>query len=297
MSDTNENCTYGYDYENKCDCREDDNCGCTFPNNMPHDFDCRCGDEDENFSCEDNDDADCCECENLICDTLHCQNLIVENLELPAEGNNIHNDENCHCSSVLVRDLAPDFVVPAVMPDNTIVNEFDIDSYLDGSYGLLLFYPADFTFVCPSELIAFNRRLNEFEKRGVKLLGISVDSPHAHLAWKKMAPQDGGVGPLDYPLVSDLNKDISFTYGVLSEDGVALRASFLIDRQGIVRHQIVNDLPLGLDVDETLRIIDALQFYEQNGDVCPANWHQGDEAISPSPQGIADFLNKNLEKL
>lgn len=163
MSDTNENCTYGYDYENKCDCREDDNCGCTFPNNMPHDFDCRCGDEDENFSCEDNDDADCCECENLICDTLHCQNLIVENLELPAEGNNIHNDENCYCSSVLVRDLAPDFVVPAVMPDNTIVNEFDIDSYLDGSYGLLLFYPADFTFVCPSELIAFNRRLNEFE--------------------------------------------------------------------------------------------------------------------------------------
>ena len=151
--------------------------------------------------------------------------------------------------------------------------------------------------VCPSELIAFNRRLNEFEKRGVKLLGISVDSPHAHLAWKKMAPQDGGVGPLDYPLVSDLNKDISFTYGVLSEDGVALRASFLIDRQGIVRHQIVNDLPLGRDVDETLRIIDALQFYEQNGDVCPANWHQGDEAISPSPQGIADFLNKNLEKL
>lgn len=123
MSDTNENCTYGYDYENKCDCREDDNCGCTFPNNMPHDFDCRCGDEDENFSCEDNDDADCCECENLICDTLHCQNLIVENLELPAEGNNIHNDENCHCSSVLVRDLAPDFVVPAVMPDNTIVND------------------------------------------------------------------------------------------------------------------------------------------------------------------------------
>lgn len=112
-----------------------------------------------------------------------------------------------------------------------------------------------------------------------------------------MAPQDGGVGPLDYPLVSDLNKDISFTYGVLSEDGVALRASFLIDRQGIVRHQIVNDLPLGRDVDETLRIIDALQFYEQNGDVCPANWHQGDEAISPSPQGIADFLNKNLEKL
>lgn len=110
-----------------------------------------------------------------------------------------------------------------------------------------------------------------------------------------MAPQDGGVGPLDYPLVSDLNKDISFTYGVLSEDGVALRASFLIDRQGIVRHQIVNDLPLGRDVDETLRIIDALQFYEQNGDVCPANWHQGDEAISPSPQGIADFLNKNLE--
>ena len=165
------------------------------------------------------------------------------------------------------------------------------------SYGLLIFYPADFTFVCPSELIAFNRRLEEFTKRNVKLVGISVDSPYAHLTWKKMPINEGGVGKLDFPLVSDLNKDISYEYGVLSEDGVALRASFLIDKNGVVRHQIINDLPLGRDVDETLRIIDALQFYEQNGDVCPANWHKGDEAINPTPQGIADYLNKNLEKL
>lgn len=295
MNDTKDDCSYGYDYENKCDCSDDDNCGCSYPNNIPHDFDCHCDDDEE---CDYEGDEDCCECENLICDTLHCQNLVVENLELPEEYNNsCHCDEDCHCSSVLVRDLAPNFYAPAVMPDNTIINDFDLDTYLEGSYGLLIFYPADFTFVCPSELIAFNNHLEEFTKRNVKIAGISVDSPHAHLAWKKMSVNEGGVGDLNYPLISDLNKDISFEYGVLSEDGVALRASFLIDKTGIVRHQIINDLPLGRDVNETLRIIDALQFYEQNGDVCPANWHNGDEAINPTPQGIADYLNKNIEKL
>ncbi len=286
MSDNKQNCTYGYDYENRCDCREDDNCGCSFPNNMPHDFDTMCDDDNTGENSDDEDDG----C--LICDTIHCQNLVIENISHPED----ETDES-HCDSVLVRDLAPNFSSPAVMPDNTIINEFNLDNYLFGSYGLLIFYPADFTFVCPSELIAFNRRLEEFTKRNVKLVGISVDSPYAHLTWKKMPVNEGGVGDLDFPLVSDLNKDISYEYGVLSEDGVALRASFLIDKNGIVRHQIINDLPLGRDVDETLRIIDALQFYEQNGDVCPANWHNGDEAITPTPQGIADYLNKNLDKL
>lgn len=297
MNDTKDDCEYGYDYANKCDCSEDDKCGCSFPNNMPHDFDCQCDDTEED-ECGYDDDECCCECKNLICDTLHCQTLVVENIEMPEDYNSgCHCDENCHCSSVLVRDLAPDFSAPAVMPDNTIINNFELDNYLEDSYGLLIFYPSDFTFVCPSELIAFNQHLDEFTQRNVKLVGISVDSPYAHLAWKKMPANEGGVGDLAYPLVSDINKDISFEYGVLSEDGVALRASFLIDKNGIVRHQIINDLPLGRDVNETLRIIDALQFYEQNGDVCPANWHHGDEAINPTPQGIADYLNKNIKKL
>jgi len=310
MSDKTQNCTYGYDYEHKCDCSEDDKCGCSFPNNMPHDFNCRCGDRESDCNCpqedteeyliqkdNENDDGnetddDCC-CENLICNSLHCENLVVENISLPCQ----ESEDESHCDSVLVRDLAPDFTSPAVMPDNTVINDFNLDNYLTGHYGLLIFYPADFTFVCPSELIAFNKRMEEFTKRNVKIVGISVDSPHAHLAWKKMPVNEGGVGDLDFPLISDINKDISYEYGVLSEDGVALRASFLIDKAGVVRHQIINDLPLGRSVDETLRIIDALQFYEQNGDVCPANWHKGEEAITPTPQGIADYLNKNLEKL
>ncbi len=293
MNNPKQNCSYGYDYENKCDCSEDDKCGCSFPNNMSHDFDKHC----ENGDCseeDDDDDGNLCNC--LTTRTLRCENLIIENIEFPDSASCQCND-NCHCNSVMVRDLAPDFTAPAVMPDNTIINDFNLDNYLFGTYGLLIFYPADFTFVCPSELLAFNRRLDEFTKRGVKVAAISVDSPHVHLAWKRTPVKEGGIGNLNYPLVSDVNKDISYKYGVLNEEGTALRGSFLIDKSGIVRHQIINDLPLGRDVDETLRIIDALQFYEKNGEVCPANLHKVDEAITPTPQGIADYLNKNLENL
>lgn len=259
------------DKSTACNCTPDDHCGC-----MDNEA-CLCGET--------------AEVDTLCCETLHCGQIICDNIDFASE-----REENSS-AQVLVRDEAPDFIAPAVMPDNQIEDDFHLYEYLEDSYGLIIFYPADFTFVCPSELIAFNHRLKEFEKRGVKLLGISVDSPYAHQTWKKMPASDGGVGPLDFPLISDQSKEISEAYGVLSEDGVALRASFLLDKEGIVRHQLINDLPLGRDVDEALRIIDALLFYEEHGEVCPANWKRGKEGITPTSAGIAQYLNKNLDQI
>jgi peroxiredoxin (alkyl hydroperoxide reductase subunit C) len=194
--------------------------------------------------------------------------------------------------STLVTKEAPDFKAVAVMPDNTINEEFKLSS-LRGKYVILFFYPLDFTFVCPSEIIAFDKKLEEFKKRGAEVVGVSVDSQFSHFAWKNTEPKDGGIGNVQFPLVADLTKNISKDYGVLFDEAVALRGLFLIDKEGIVRHSVINDLPLGRSIDEAIRMVDALSFFEENGEVCPANWHKGEEAMKPSAEGVAEYLAKH----
>ncbi len=193
--------------------------------------------------------------------------------------------------SGLVTKPAPDFTATAVMPDNSF-QELSLASYR-GKYVVLFFYPLDFTFVCPSEIIAFDKALPKFKKKGAEVLGISVDSHFTHLAWKETPRARGGIGPINYPLVADLSKNIARSYDVLLNDQVALRGLFLIDKQGMVRHALVNDLPLGRNVDEALRILDALQFTEIHGEVCPANWREGEEAMKPTAAGVAEYLGKH----
>ena len=190
----------------------------------------------------------------------------------------------------LVTQQAPDFTAQAVMPNNTFA-DLTLSS-TRGKYVVLLFYPLDFTFVCPSEILAFDRKLAEFKKRNCEVIGVSVDSQYTHLAWKSTPLREGGLGAVQFPLVSDLKKDIARAYGVLLDEAVALRGLFLIDKDGIVRHELVNDLPLGRSVDEVLRMLDALQFFETYGDVCPADWHPGEEAIKPTHEGISEYLAK-----
>ena len=194
----------------------------------------------------------------------------------------------------LVTKEAPDFTAQAVMGDNSFA-ELKLSSYR-GKYVVLFFYPLDFTFVCPSEIIAFDAALAKFEKKNCQVLGVSVDSHFTHLAWKNTPRKEGGIGPIKFPLVSDLDKSISRKYGVLLEAGIALRGLFLIDKQGKVRHLLVNDLPLGRSVEEALRMLDALQFHEEHGEVCPANWHAGEEAMKPTAAGVASYLAKHASK-
>ena len=199
--------------------------------------------------------------------------------------------------SVLVTRPAPDFTASAVMPDNTINENFKL-SDLRGKYVVLFFYPLDFTFVCPSEIIAHHHRVAEFNKRGVEVVGVSIDSQFTHLAWRNTPVDKGGIGQIDFPLVADIQHSIAKAFDVEHpEAGVALRGSFLIDKEGIVRHQVVNDLPLGREVDEMLRMVDALQFTEEHGEVCPAGWRKGEEGMKPDAAGVADYLAKNADKL
>jgi peroxiredoxin (alkyl hydroperoxide reductase subunit C) len=191
----------------------------------------------------------------------------------------------------LVTKEAPEFAAQAVMPDNSFA-ELKLSSYR-GKYVVLFFYPLDFTFVCPSEIIAFDAALAKFEKKNAQVIGVSVDSHFTHLAWKGTPRNQGGIGPIKYPLVADLTKQIARDYGVLLDGGIALRGLFLIDKAGVVRHALINDLPLGRSVDEALRVLDALQFHEQHGDVCPANWHAGEEAMKPTAAGVAAYLAKH----
>ena len=191
----------------------------------------------------------------------------------------------------LVTKEAPEFAAQAVMPDNSFA-ELKLSSYR-GKYVVLFFYPLDFTFVCPSEIIAFDAALATFEKKSAQVIGVSVDSHFTHLAWKGTPRNQGGIGPIKYPLVADLTKQIARDYGVLLDGGVALRGLFLIDKAGVVRHALINDLPLGRSVDEALRVLDALQFHEEHGDVCPANWHAGEEAMKPTAAGVATYLAKH----
>ena len=195
--------------------------------------------------------------------------------------------------SHLIGKEAPKFTAPAVLGNNTINPELSLDDF-KGKPVVLFFYPLDFTFVCPTEILEFNRKLTDFKERGVEVVGVSVDSQFTHLAWKNTPVEQGGIGNIDYPLVADLNKQISTNYGVLLEDaGVALRGTFLIDAKGVVRHAVVNDLGLGRNIDETVRMVDALLYHEKHGEVCPANWKQGDDAMTPTPEGVADYLTRH----
>jgi len=191
----------------------------------------------------------------------------------------------------LVTREAPDFTAQAVMADNSM-QDFSLAS-LRGDYVILFFYPLDFTFVCPSEILAFNKKLAEFKKRNCQIVGISVDSQYTHFAWKNTPVNNGGIGDIQFPLVADLNKSISQNYGVLLPDGIALRGLFLIDREGIVRHETINDLPLGRNVDEAIRMLDALQFTDEHGEVCPANWKPGEDSMKPTAAGVAEYLAKH----
>lgn len=195
--------------------------------------------------------------------------------------------------SVLVGKEAPDFTAKAVMPDNSINDKFNLKNYLKGKVGVLFFWPLDFTFVCPSEIIAFDNRVKEFKSRGAEVIGVSVDSHFTHLAWKNTPVDKGGIGNVQFPMVADLTKSIARAYDVLLNDEVAFRGSFMIDKKGIVRHQVINDLPLGRNVDEAIRMLDALNFVEEHGEVCPANWKRGDDAMKPTAEGVASYLKKH----
>ncbi len=196
--------------------------------------------------------------------------------------------------SVLVTKPAPDFKAQAVMANGQF-QDLKLSDY-QGKYVILFFYPLDFTFVCPTEIIAFSDRAGEFEELGVQLIGVSVDSHFSHLAWRNTPRDQGGLGNIQYPLVADLSKQIARDYDVLIGDTVALRGLFLIDPQGVVRHQVVNDLPLGRSVDEALRMVQALQFVEKNGEVCPANWKEGARTIKPTVDGSKSFFSAEYSK-
>jgi peroxiredoxin 2/4 len=199
--------------------------------------------------------------------------------------------------SVLVGKQAPDFTAAAVMADGSINGEFSLKDY-QGKYIVLFFYPLDFTFVCPTELIAFSKRIDEFDKRGVQVIGCSIDSQFTHIAWRNTPVNEGGIGEVRYPLVADVKHEICRAYDVeFDAAGVAFRGSFLIDQEGTVRHQVVNDLPLGRNIDEMLRMVDALQFHEKYGEVCPAGWNQGDKGMVPDSKGVASYLAEESGKL
>lgn len=194
--------------------------------------------------------------------------------------------------TTLVTQEAPDFTAQAVLPDNSFA-ELTLSKYR-GKYVVLFFYPLDFTFVCPSEILAFNKRVNEFKEKNCEVIGVSVDSRFTHLAWKNTPVENGGIGNVQYPLVEDLNKSIARSYGILLNDSVALRGLFLIDTKGVVRHSVINDLPLGRSVGEALRMLDALQFVETHGgEVCPANWQEGADSMKASTAGVAHYLAKH----
>ena len=209
--------------------------------------------------------------------------------------------------AVLVGKQAPYFKADAVLNGDEIVENFSLDQFIGKKHVLFFFYPMDFTFVCPTELISFQAKLQEFDNRNVAIVACSTDSKFSHLAWLQTEKNKGGIKGVTYPIVSDLAKTISKNFDVLAGDyevneenelefdgdPIAYRGLFLIDKQGIVRHQVINDMPLGRSVNEALRMVDALQFFEKNGEVCPADWHQGEEGIQASTEGIASYLSKH----
>lgn len=200
--------------------------------------------------------------------------------------------------SVLVGRKAPDFSVPAVRGNGEIVDKYSLHEELKGKYGLVFFYPLDFTFVCPSELIALDHRMDEFKSRNVEVVAVSIDSHFSHNAYRNTAVKDGGIGPVRYTLAADITHSICQSYGVEHPGaGVAFRGAFIIDTNGMVRAQVVNDLPIGRNIDELLRTIDAVQFFEEHGEVCPAGWKKGDAGMKASPKGVAEYLAEYSDKL
>jgi len=199
--------------------------------------------------------------------------------------------------AVLVGKPAPDFTAPAVLGSGEIAESFTLSQNIKGKKAVIFFYPLDFTFVCPSELIAFDNRYEEFQKRGVEVIGVSIDSHWTHNAWRNTSVNDGGIGAVKYTLVADIKHEICQAYDVESAGGVAFRGSFLIDEDGVVRHQVVNDLPLGRNVDEMLRMVDALSFHQEHGEVCPAGWKSGDKGMNATPDGVASYLAENSASL
>lgn len=194
--------------------------------------------------------------------------------------------------SVLVGSLAPDFTASAVMPDNSINASFNLKEHLKGKIGVLFFYPLNFTFVCPSEIIEFNNYLEQFKAEGAELIAVSVDSQFSHIAYKNTDIKDGGIGQVKFPMVADLSKQIAKDYDVLANNSVAYRGTFLIDQDFKVRHQVVNDLPLGRNIEEALRMVRALKFHQENGEVCPANWNQGKKGMKPTKEGVSHYLSE-----
>jgi peroxiredoxin (alkyl hydroperoxide reductase subunit C) len=200
--------------------------------------------------------------------------------------------------SVLVGKQAPDFTVPAVLGNGEIVDSFNLSDAIQGKYAVIVFYPLDFTFVCPSELIALDHRMDDFTSRGVEVIAVSIDSHFTHNAWRNTPITEGGIGPVNYTMAADMAHSIVKAYDVEAEaPAVAYRGTFLIDQAGLVRHQVVNDLPLGRNMDEIIRMVDALQFHEEHGEVCPAGWTKGDSGMNASPEGVAEYLGSNAENL
>ncbi|MDP7551808.1 MAG: peroxiredoxin [Nitrospinaceae bacterium] len=193
--------------------------------------------------------------------------------------------------ATLVAKPAPEFEAQAVMPDGSF-KQIKLSDY-KGKYVVLFFYPLDFTFVCPTEIIAFSEKQGEFKKRNTQVIGVSIDSHFSHLAWRNTDRKKGGLGDIAYPLVADISKQVSKDYDVLADMGIAFRGLFLIDQEGIVQHQLVNNLPLGRNVDEALRLVDALQFHEKNGEVCPANWKEGEDGMQADPEGAQAYFSKH----
>ncbi|GAB5451079.1 MAG: peroxiredoxin C [Halioglobus sp.] len=198
---------------------------------------------------------------------------------------------------VLVGKPAPDFDVAAVLGSGEIVDSYKRSEAMAGKYGLVFFYPLDFTFVCPSELIALDKRMDKFRELGVEVVAVSIDSQFTHNAWRNTSVNDGGIGPVTYTMAADVNHDICRAFDVESADGVAFRGAFLIDPEGVVRAQLVNDLPLGRNIDELIRLVEALQFTDEHGEVCPAGWKSGDKGMDASPKGVADYLSEHAEAL
>lgn len=198
---------------------------------------------------------------------------------------------------MLVTNPAPDFTATTVLADGSIVDNFKLSENFGEKGTVLFFYPLDFTFVCPSEIIAFSNRIDEFKSRGVNVIGVSVDSQFSHFAWRETPINNGGIGRIKYPLVADLTKQISKDYDVLFGESVALRGSFLIDSKGIIRHAVINDLPLGRNIDEMIRMVDAMHFTDEHGEVCAAGWQKGDEGMKATTEGVAQYLAKNSENL
>ncbi len=198
---------------------------------------------------------------------------------------------------MIVTNKAPDFTATAVLGDNQIVEDFNLYKNFGEKGTVVFFYPLDFTFVCPSEIIAFDKRLDEFTSRGINVIGVSIDSQFSHFAWKSTPVNEGGIGQVRFPLVADITKDIARDFDVLFNNSVALRGSFLIDKDGTVRHAVVNDLPLGRNIDEMIRMVDTMLFTNEHGEVCPAGWSKGDEGMKADTKGVADYLAKNVEKL